>query len=669
MDDRRRLVLAFGLALGLAGVLAGYYAVHKPVTPAQAAHLGGLALEAGAALWLTWLGGGLGRRLLGSGALAEAEPGERVAVQAGVGWGALALAGLGLGALSLLHIWWVAGLLAALTALTARDLAGWGRDLWAAARALWRPGWLARGCALLVGFALTLGLLRALAPPVMWDALVYHLTLPQWYAELGHWRVDPTFMFTGMPQLNEMLFALAYLLRGAVAAQVLGWAFGLVLALGLAGYAAAQLGAEAAAPAAAILFSAYTLAAALAWAYAELLLMLLALGVLIALRLWGRTGSHRWLAWAGALAGGAMGCKYTGVIVPLAAAALVAGSGLARREPARRWLAAGLTFGLAAGAAFAPWLIKNLWLTGNPVYPLLWPTPWMDAWRLNFYNRPDLIERNPLAAALIFFRTVFLGVQGGNDYDATLGPLWVLLPGLLAAGWRWLPAERRARLGPIVGFCLAAYLGWVGLMFFSKYAIQARLFFGIFPALAVLAVAGLQALPVFDTPRLRFGFIARAMVALTLALGAAEQALAFAARSPLAYLAGEQTAAAYREAQLGWYAVAMDQVNALPEGARVVFLWEPRGLGCAVARCVPDEIIDRWYHLRRTVGAAEAILQNWQAAGVTHVLVADWGAEFVRTRRADSLEAPADWEALADLRARLTPLAQMGGAYTLYALP
>jgi len=111
-------------------------------------------------------------------------------------------------------------------------------------------------------------------------------------------------------------------------------------------------------------------------------------------------------------------------------------------------------------------------------------------------------------------------------------------------------------------------------------------------------------------------------------------------------------------------------VNALPADARVVFLWEPRSLECAsLTRCAPDEIIDRWWHLRRTLGSAENVLSHWQGRGMTHVLIADWGAEFVRVWRSDSLETPADWLELERLRARLTPLESFGGAYTLYALP
>jgi hypothetical protein len=669
-----RLWAALALALLLAAVLAGYYAVHKPVTPMQAAHLLGIALDLAAALWLTTVGGALGLRLLRWLPTAELWPGERAALAAALGWGALALALLALGFVGALTLPAVVALSSAVFLFLWREARAWWAEVRQGLRAFGGPGLWQRGCAAFVAVTLALGLFQALAPPLAWDALVYHLTLPRWYAELGHLRVDPVFMFSGFPQLNEMLFTAAHLLRGEIAAQTLGWAFGAVLALGLAGLAGRSLGAEWAATAPAILFSAHTIAISLAWAYAELLLMALALGVLIALDRWRRTSAPRWLAVAGALSGFALGCKYTGVIVPLAAFGVVALQTFQQTRtqyPALRTPRYTLLFFLLPLLlTSSPWLLKNWLFTGNPAYPLLFPTEWMDAWRLTFYNRPDLIERNPLNAALIFFRAVFLGVQGGNDYDATLGPLWVFLPLALALGWRLPTEERRRALWPLVVFCAAGYVGWVALMFVSKYAVQARLFFAMFPALAVLAAAGLAVLPGFDTPQLRLSFIARVLTGFVLVLGLVEHALYFGARSPLAYLAGAQSAGDYRRAQLGWHAAALERVNALPAGARVVFLWEPRSLECvSITRCAPDEIIDRWWHLRRTLGSADRILAAWQSAGFTHVLIADWGAEFVRVWRSDSLETPDDWAELEQLRARLTPVENFDGAYTLYALP
>jgi hypothetical protein len=114
--------------------------------------------------------------------------------------------------------------------------------------------------------------------------------------------------------------------------------------------------------------------------------------------------------------------------------------------------------------------------------------------------------------------------------------------------------------------------------------------------------------------------------------------------------------------------VAIERVNALPAGSRAVFLWETRSLQCvSLDRCDPDVIIDRWWHLRRSVGSAGAILARWKAQGLTHVLVYDAGAEFVRAQSHQSL-VDSDWSELEVLRRQMQLVENIGGVYALYAL-
>jgi 4-amino-4-deoxy-L-arabinose transferase-like glycosyltransferase len=662
----RRSGPAFALLAAVFIILSLYYWIHKPLTPALALSLLSALGAVLAAALLTLAAGGAGRRAL-RGLPPLAGPGERAALQAAFGFGLLALAGLALGLARLYFPWllWIL-LLAALVWLR-RDARGWARDIQLALKQIFLPDALGRWAAMFVIFTLGLGALRALAPPVMWDALAYHLTLPKLYLQTHGLRLPVELMFSGMPQNTEMLYTLAMGLRGVTAAQMLGWSFGALLALGLAAYAHEVTGSRGAVLAPALLFSGLSLALELSWAYSDLLLMLLALAVLIAVRQWRISNAQGWLGAAGALAGLAVGCKYTGILIPFAACALLLWPTADRRPAsAMRRLA---VFGLSAFGVFLPWLLKNWLFTGSPVFPLLWPTAVMDAARQWFYNRPDLADHHPAWAALILLRGVFLGVQGGNDYDATVGPLVILLPLILALAWRRLDDIKRGELRPLAVFLFAGYAGWVGLALFSSLGLQTRLFFPFFPALALLGAAGLAGAAQVDLPRLRVSFLLSAAVALALGLSALENAADFAARSPLAYLTGAQSAADFRGARLGWYAAALDRVNALPAGARVLFLWEARSLECLEpARCQPDEIIDRWWRTRHTLVSASNAIAQWRAAGFTHVLLYETGMNFVRADARSGFSA-ADWAELEALRAQLRPVENIGGAYTLYQLP
>ena len=184
-----------------------------------------------------------------------------------------------------------------------------------------------------------------------------------------------------------------------------------------------------------------------------------------------------------------------------------------------------------------------------------------------------------------------------------------------------------------------------------------------------LALGGLKALESLDTAALRLSFVMRGVVGLALSLCLVEVGIGFAGRSPLAYLAGAESAGAYRRANLGWYAVAMETINDLPDGSHVLFLWEPRSLECVdLDRCDPDEIIDRWWHSRRTVGSATDILADWRSAGTTHVLVFDAGADFERQRPHSGL-TDEDWQAFDAVRTQMQLVQNWGGAYSLYRVP
>jgi len=670
MTDRRVWV-SFGLVLVLAVVLAGYYYLHKPITPRFALALVSSLVNLGVASLVTAVGGGLGRRLVGRWPVAS--PGERIAIQAGLGWGLIGLAMVGLGMAGGYYpaVLWPA-MLVGLAALW-RDVRGWLADVRAAWAALWLPDRMARLAGGFVVFTFVLGVLRALSPPLMWDALAYHLTLPRLYAALHGLRLDMDILYSGMPQITELLYTVAVLLRGDVAAQTLGYLFGVVLALGLAGHAGELLGARLAPVALAILFSAQAISSSLAWAYSDMLLMLMALALLIALRQWRKSGERRWLWLAGVFLGLAGGCKYTGLHVAAAGVGAVAFVSWGRpgetwRARLTRFVAALLPLGGVALLTFAPWLIKNWAITGSPVYPLFIPVGAMDAQRQWFYTRPDLAEHYPLWAALILLRVTFLGRQGDDVYDATLGPLFVIFGLVLALGWRRLPERLRAELRPVAGFTLGGYLGWVTILFVSQFGRQPRLFLPVLMGLAVLGAAGVAVLETLDTRTLRVSLIYKAVLALVLVLCTFESWSVFVGHNPLAFLTGAQSQDDYLVSQQGGYVVAIRWVDGLPAGSRVKFLWEARSSICAdPLRCDPDTVIDRWWHSRRTIGRADEILARWKSEGTTHVLIYEAGLDFVRRELSDGYVAE-DWSELDALRGQMQLVESISGTYSLYAL-
>lgn len=707
-----RLLAALTLFLFLTLSLVFYYLTHKPITPAQALALGQSLLNIAIVFLLTLLAGGLGRWALQkifkhTAHNAQAEPAELFLALA-LGWGALSLSVWVLGMVGQIHTWTLWAICLLLGFALRVHLWAWLKNLFFTLQHWALGDFLTRWAFALLTLTLALSLLRALAPPWAWDALVYHLTLPKLYLQTHGFALPPhTFsVFNGMPQLSETLYTFAWGLRASatespIAAQTLGWAFGATLLLGLTTSPLLRCSSASSLPRPlspippAILLSSLSFSLYLAYAYSDLLQAVMTLAMLYALHYWahpehpgraghpehpelvaGRRAAHpaegqnrnRWLILAALFAGFAWGGKYTGAVVPFGGAAVI----LMTLWPTKNWarlVRDVALFGAITLLAFSPWLIKNLIFIGSPIYPVLWPSGDMDALRLQFYTRPDWRDANPVWTALIFFRATFLGQQGVNEYDITLGPLFTLLGLVFIFIWFTLTAEQRGRLRPLLAFLAASYLGWVAFATFSHLGWQARIFASLFPALALLGAYALQALPKLDTPQLRLSRVIPGLVALVLSLGAFENLVNFVNRNPLPYLFGEQSALTYRQSQLGAYTYALEAIAALPPSSRVKFLWEPRSLECQPAeRCDPDVIIDRWWHARRTLGDPAAIQAQWQAQGFTHVLIYDQGVAFIQNDPHSTLFAPEDWHALATWRSTLPLVTQIGEAYSLYAL-
>lgn len=294
-----------------------------------------------------------------------------------LGLGCLALLVLGLGLLGILdrRVWVVL--------LAASGLSGVGRvrglirvgthpaDDSDAGRSRWL--WLA-----VIGFV-TLAVLASTVPPgILWppegngyDVLEYHFAAPREYLEAGCIGYLPHNIYSNFPFNVEMLYLLTFVLRGDPVAAVFVAKL-LNLALGVLFVAAVWLAGREYGPRSGII--AATVAASCPFltyvsgiAYAEngmLLFTALALAALIRTSRAKDGTALRWTAMSGLAAGLACGCKYTAVpmvAIPLALAAVRVA------KPRIRGCA---VLSVCCLAGFAPWLVKNIVYTGNPVFPL-----------------------------------------------------------------------------------------------------------------------------------------------------------------------------------------------------------------------------------------------------------------------------------------------------------
>jgi hypothetical protein len=239
-----------------------------------------------------------------------------------------------------------------------------------------------------VGLFLLAMLLGSLLPPTDFDVKAYHLTGPKEYFLDGRITFLPHNVYTNFPFLTEMLCLLGMVLRqdwywGALAGQ--GVLMGFAPLTGLALFCAGRrwFGHAAGWLAATIYLSTpwtYRLAII---AYVEgalsCYLFLSLFAVLLAVETLRRDSNHsaanRFFLLAGLFAGSAMACKYPGLVSVVLPLGLACGVAAARRQKAdgtsqRPAIKAVTIYLVGTVLAVGPWLLKNLVMTGNPVYPL-----------------------------------------------------------------------------------------------------------------------------------------------------------------------------------------------------------------------------------------------------------------------------------------------------------
>ncbi len=233
-------------------------------------------------------------------------------------------------------------------------------------------------------------LLGAMLPSTDFDVKEYHLEGPKEFflnKKIGMLEHN---VYTSFPFLTEMLSLSAMVVhddwdRGARAGKLLLMCYAVVASLGIFSLGRMLFGTIAGWLALFVYLTtpwifrisiiAYTeggLSAYLVWAL---------FAAVRSLSSSTRSGKSRWMFLAGFLAGSAASCKYPAVlsvVLPVGLLSVMSGfdshgQDLSTDEPKLHRLKPALWCLLGGLIAFGPWLLKNTFETGNPVYPLLWP--------------------------------------------------------------------------------------------------------------------------------------------------------------------------------------------------------------------------------------------------------------------------------------------------------
>lgn len=369
-------------------------------------------------------------------------------------------------------LWWVTALAA--TLVGPRLGAGAGLVAAAAGLAAWILRSRRRGRELLFAAgALAVGAPFFLAPPYFYDALVYHLGLPWSWLVNGSFAPVAHNLFSHFPLAGETVYLLPVFLGLPEAAAGLHW-LTFILALVATWELANRLGAEGWAWIGPLCLVACWHALWVAGVAGVDHLVVLAIAV-AATELIGQGDGGAKVLNAGVALGLALATKYIAVI-PVAAilVGMVASSTVRRRDAVK----AGL---IGAGLA-SFWYLRNLLMTGNPVYPLFWNLLGGAGWTARDATRWYGLVHEGVGG----LRSVWDGILALGRSGSGLG-VWLVLAVLLGI----VALSRGRRRRALSGVAVAALLivaGWLATSHTTRYALP------LIPLVGALAAVGVNRL-------------------------------------------------------------------------------------------------------------------------------------------------------------------------------
>lgn len=510
--------------------------------------------------------------------------------------GALAL---GLFGTVLLAAGWAGRLSLGICLGLAAVIAAGGAEAWSSRGSLRLPGRPGKVALWKTALGVALGLsffhilINAVAPPVGWDALAYHLAIPRLYLDADAIRAFPWLLHSHWPHLMELVYAAPLALGQESCAALIHAAAtaALVFTVYLAGR---EEGGPAAGWTAAALLAAQPVFLEVAGEpHCDAMLALFHLLACLALWRWSKEGGRGLLAAAGLCCGLAAASKLQGLAL---GGALLAWLLI---DPRRRPGAAAFVFWAALPAA--PWYLKTWLAAGNPLWPFyhgLFGGRW----------QPELIVEGLVRTSAWSF-----------PRDAALlwryGPQFLLIP---AAGLWVLGSGTKERFPPKLKFMLLTTAPLAAISF--RYHEAWRYLVPLIPVIAL--AAGWWCAQACRRPGPR-----RAAAGLFLALGLWPATALTQSNELFAVLGlhsrlmpGLPAREVYTARQLPFYNFYKKAQAVIPPGARVLLWREIRGYHLREDYQWGDPVVQTQILYDR-LDSPDALREELARHGLTHVLV------------------------------------------------
>ena len=466
--------------------------------------------------------------------------------------------------------------------------------------------------AALVAVFLLTALAGALAPPVYYDPLVYHLTVPQLHLLRGAIGYIPENVHAQYPSVLQMLYLHGLQVNDDITVKLLNFGLGIWLALALLLFGRTFVDRRTGLWAAAFLLSSEAVIMTFTRAMVDTGTTLFIFLSFFAIALWDRekTGGARLLVLAGLLGGLGISSKYTTFWIWIVLLGMVFFLSLGKKrgawEPAVNCaLAAGVS-----GVILLPWLIKTGVYTGNPLFPFFYDFFGGQNWDAHAARR--FADYNARMGGGLQWRSfyrlpleIFL-VQGSLE-NLVMGPLFLFAAPFLFAVRRW---PRALKLALVAGVLYLPY--WVYTALILRYLVLLVPFFALPYAYAFTS------LPSRSPMRPLFASVIIVSMLLSLRFFIIDELVIF---EPVGVAIGLETRDEYLGRKHQSYNVKRLAGEHLPPDARILFVGETRGYHMErdyVANSAHDpSLIAALVRKTRSAAGTAGALRDM---GITHIL-------------------------------------------------
>jgi len=448
-------------------------------------------------------------------------------------------------------------------------------------------------------------LVLASVPPVSRDALTHHLALPKLYLEQGLQQELPHILYSYFPMNLDLLYMVPLALDFDIGAKYIHCLFGLLTALLVYMQLKKWLGGFYGLLGVLLFLSLPAVLRLSISAYVDLGLTFFSAAALFSVIKWLEDGfKARHIVLAAVFCGLALGTKYNALIllcymtlsIPLVGMAFQRRQGHAdslnkmRQIKPYSFLGLAGVFCLLALLIYAPWAVRNIIWTGNPIYPLydsyvqkLNPhalTPSDNdriraryAQRINrdhFTARRMVFKETPLQIATIPFRIFFEGRDNDPRYfDGRLSPFLFFLPFLSFAG------AQREGASVKIAKCYLFVFSWMYIVLvFLSTDMRIRYIAPALPPLVVLSICGLSNVTRYlgeikNKRRLATALTIAFLMVVCISASTYINTL-FHRYTPLQYLSGKIDRASYIERFWPEYDILRYANKNLPDKAKVL---------------------------------------------------------------------------------------------------